>query len=75
MIETLFSLPFLLLKWLIGLALLVFWIWMLVDCLVNEPSEGSEKIAWGLVILLGNALGAALYFVIRRPERIRRFGR
>ncbi|RMG35178.1 MAG: hypothetical protein D6725_13055 [Planctomycetota bacterium] len=73
--ETLLSLPFLLIKWLVGLLLFVFWIWVLVDCLVNEPSQGNEKIAWAVVILLGNLLGALLYLVIRRPERIRRFGR
>ena len=52
-----------------------FWIWMLVDCLQNEPSEGNDKVVWLLVIILTSALGALIYFILRRPERIRRFGR
>ena len=47
---------------------------MLVDCLKNEPSEGNDKVIWTIVILLLNFLGALLYFLVRRPERIARFG-
>ena len=49
----------------------VFWIWMLIDCLTNEPSEGNDKLAWLLVIILLHGLGALLYFFIRRTPRIR----
>ncbi|MGH2479425.1 MAG: PLDc N-terminal domain-containing protein [Ktedonobacteraceae bacterium] len=59
----------------LALAVIAFWIWMLVDCLQNEPSEGNDKIAWLLVIILTSGLGALIYFILRRPERIRRFGR
>lgn len=52
----------------------VFWLWMLIECLVKEPSDSSDKLLWALVIFFGNLLGAILYFVIRRPERIDRFG-
>ena len=44
------------------------WIWMLVDCAVNEPS-GNEKIVWILIILLANCIGAVLYLLVRRPKR------
>lgn len=60
---------------LFGLAGTIFWIWMLVDCLMNEPSEGNDKIIWAIVIVLTNLLGALLYFFIRRPDRIRQYGR
>ena len=60
---------------LFGLFLFIFWIWMLVDCLTNEPSEGNDKIIWALVIVLLHALGAILYFAVRRPQRIEQFGR
>lgn len=60
---------------LIGLALLIFWIWVLVDCLRNEPSRGHDRLIWVLVILLGNFIGAAIYFFLRRPQRQREFGR
>lgn len=52
-----------------------FWIWMLVDCAVNEPSEGNEKIVWILVILFAHLLGALIYFLARRPQRKARYGR
>lgn len=53
----------------------VFWLWMLVDCLSNEPSQGNDKILWALVIVLTHVLGAVLYYFIRRPERIKQFGK
>ncbi len=39
------------------LFLIGFWVWMLVDCLRNEPSEGNDKIAWLLVIVFTLWLG------------------
>ena len=59
----------------IALAAIAFWIWMLIDCAMNEPSEDNDKIVWMLVIILTSGLGALIYFILRRPERIRRFGR
>lgn len=52
----------------------VFWVWMLIDCLKNEPSTGNDKIIWALVIVLLNGIGAVLYYLIRRPERIKQTG-
>ena len=54
-----------------GLITMAFWIWMLVDCLKHEPSEGNDKIIWVLVIVLANWIGALIYFFVRRPERKR----
>ncbi len=48
-----------------------FWMWMLVDCLLNEPSEGNDKLIWAAVIFFGNWPGAMLYYFLRRPQRIR----
>lgn len=53
----------------------LFWIWMLVDCATKEPSEGSDKIVWILVILCTHGLGALIYLLARRPERKRLYGR
>lgn len=44
---------------------LAFWVWMLVDCLKNEPSEGNGKIAWALVIIVTGCVGAVIYFFFR----------
>ena len=50
---------------LLVLALSVFWIWMLVDCITSRlPS--TEKLIWVLVILFTHILGAILYFAIAR---------
>jgi hypothetical protein len=59
-----------------GIAIMatVFWIWMLVDCAMKEPSQGNDKIVWILVILFTHLIGAALYFFIRRPKRIAETG-
>jgi len=60
---------------LIGLALTVFWIWMIVDCATNEPSQGNEKVIWLLVVILLSWIGALIYFFVRRPQRKALVGR
>ena len=59
----------------VGLGGTILWIWMIVDCATNEPSEGNEKIVWILVIVFTHVLGALIYLLVRRPDRIRQFGR
>ncbi len=59
----------------LGVLLTIFWIWMLVDCLVYEPNEGNDKIVWAVLIAVLTVLGAILYFLIRRPTRIQQYGR
>ena len=53
----------------------IFWIWMLVDCATKEPSEGNDKVVWILVIVFTHWVGALIYYLVRRPERIREHGR
>jgi len=53
----------------------VFWLWALIDCIKNEPSEGNERIIWILVIALTNWIGALIYLVVRRPQRKAEVGR
>jgi hypothetical protein len=57
------------------IAVLPFWIWMLVDCIDEESREGNERVLWLLVILLAHWIGALIYFFFRRPARIRELGR
>jgi hypothetical protein len=61
----------------IALAVLstIFWILTLIDCAVNEPSEGNDKIVWIIIIFFAHALGALIYRFARRPERIRLYGK
>ena len=53
-----------------GLASIMFWIWMLVDCANHEKDSGT-KIAWLLIILFLGIIGAPLYFFTRRLPRQR----
>lgn len=65
--------------WGFGLLLMVvslgLWVWMLIDCATNEPSEGNDKLIWILVILFTSGIGALIYLIVRRPERIRMYGK
>jgi len=58
-----------------GIATSIFWIWALVDCAMKEPGDSNDKVIWILVIVFTHFLGALLYVLIRRPERIRLHGR
>ena len=54
---------------------LAFWIWMLVDCISNEPAEGNDRFIWVIVIALAGAIGAVIYLIARRPARKKLYGR
>lgn len=58
----------------LGLGGTILWVWMLIDCVTKEPSEGNDKIIWILVILFTHLLGALIYYFYRRPQRIQRYG-
>jgi hypothetical protein len=52
----------------------ILWLWMLVDCAMNEPSEGNDKIVWILIIVFTGWIGALIYLFFRRPRRMASFG-
>lgn len=60
---------------LISIGAMIFWIWTLVDCATKEPSEGNDKIIWIIVIVFTHWIGSLIYVLVRRPERIRQYGR
>jgi len=53
---------------LLGLACLVFWVWMLIHAIRNKGLRDTEKIIWVLVIVLVQVLGALIYFFVGRPK-------
>jgi hypothetical protein len=53
----------------------IFWLWVLIDCLTKETSEGNDKIAWVLFILFVPLIGALVYYFVRRPERVKVVGK
>lgn len=66
MIGSLFFLAFL------GVALVgtVFWILMIIECATKEPSYGNDKLIWIVIIIFTHWIGALIYFLVRRPQRI-----
>jgi hypothetical protein len=58
-----------------GIGGTVLWIWALIDCATNEPPEGNDKVIWILIIVFTHWVGAIIYELVRRPERMRRYGR
>ena len=54
---------------------LFFWLWILIDCITKEHNDGSNKLAWLLVIIFTNGVGALIYYFVRRPQRIKELGR
>lgn len=59
----------------IGLLSTVFWIWMIIEVATKEPENGNDKIVWILVVVLVGVIGAAVYYFVRRPERMKKFGK
>lgn len=57
-----------LLAFVITVAVFVFWIWMLVDCIKNERLNQTEKIVWVLVIIFLHFLGALIYLLAGRNK-------
>ena len=47
----------------------VLWIWTLIDCIKNEPTDGNERIVWVVVIAVTHGIGALIYLIVRRPQR------
>ncbi|MGB3340539.1 MAG: PLDc N-terminal domain-containing protein [bacterium] len=59
----------------IGILATIFWVWMIIDVAKNEPENGNDKVMWILVVVLAGVIGAAVYYFVRRPERMSKFGK
>ncbi len=51
------------------LALLIFWIWTLIDILKSDFKDSINKIVWLLVVFILNGFGALLYYFIGRKQK------
>lgn len=51
---------------LLGLAALIFWIFMIVDCAQRKFKKKEEKIVWIVVLILSNWVGAIVYYFVVR---------
>jgi hypothetical protein len=74
MIEALVGGVFGLVHGLFWLAFTAFMIWMIVDCALHESRVGNERLIWIIITVFVPYVGAVVYYVVRRPERIRTFG-
>ncbi len=63
-----------LLSVILGAALVVLWLWMLIDCLKRPDDKfayggNNAKIVWILVIILTGLIGALIYyFLIKKTD-------
>ncbi len=48
--------------------MLAFWVWMIVDV---AKYEKENTVVWILVVILAQAIGAVIYFFVRRRKRIK----
>ena len=55
----------------IGVGGTILWIWAIIDCATKEKEEGNDKLIWILIIVLAHWIGALIYLLVRRPQRIR----
>lgn len=53
---------------LIGIALLGFWIWMLIDCAQRTFPGENDKLIWILVVVLAGWIGAIIYYFVGRKK-------
>jgi len=51
------------------LAVLAFWLWMLVDCLRHRTDPPQDRVAWALGIVLFKVFGAVAYYFYRYRPR------
>lgn len=63
--------PFFLFIFAINIIGFVLWVWMLIDCATNETDKENQKLIWILIIIFANWIGAAIYYFVRRPQRIK----
>ena len=59
----------LMLVWIVlAIAVMVFWVWALIDAIRNPSLSNNERLIWVLVILLTNWVGALIYLIAGRKR-------
>ncbi|MEK6811238.1 MAG: PLDc N-terminal domain-containing protein [Nanoarchaeota archaeon] len=51
---------------LVAVVIIILWIWMIIDCAKRHFKNDTEKIVWIVVIVLGQWVGALVYFIVIR---------
>jgi tetrahydromethanopterin S-methyltransferase subunit E len=47
---------------------LLFWIWMLIDCVKKNFPQPADKVIWFIVVFFLNLLGALIYYFIVKKK-------
>ena len=50
----------------VAIIVLIFWIWMLIDCAKRKFKNDIEKVVWIIVVAFGCWFGALVYFIVIR---------
>lgn len=53
-------------KMIVGILLLIFWIWMIVDVVQRKFKNQTEKVLWIVGVILLNWVGALVYYIVIR---------
>lgn len=54
---------------LFSVAVVVFWVWTLIDCVTNKRLTDTQKIIWALVIIFVGVIGSLIYFLAGRSPK------
>jgi len=55
--------------WVLGAVLVLFWLWMFVDCLSKNFKKDMDKLVWIIVLLYLNIVGAFLYYFLVKAKK------
>lgn len=55
---------------LFSLAMLIFWIWSLVDCLTNKRLTEAQRVMWTLLIIFLHPLSSLIYVLVGRYPKV-----
>ena len=59
----------------VSVAAFAVWLWTLLDCVRMEPRDSSMRWIWILIVFMAGGVGAVVYLLYRRPQRIKLFGK
>ena len=49
----------------------VIWLWAIIDLLRSDFSNGINKIVWAIIIIFVPFLGAILYLILGRSQKLK----
>lgn len=64
------SILMLFLTMLFSVATVVFWVWTLIDCVMNKRLTDAQKVIWALVIIFVGVIGSLIYFFAGRSPKV-----